>query len=300
MTPAELLGRLQTKPLLLDGGLGTMLISMGLSMGRAPEAWNLEYPDRVTLAHRRYVQAGSEIIHANTFGATPPKLAASGLQGRCVEINSRAVGLARAAAGPSALVAGDLGPTGLLLPPMGDGTEQQMEEAFGEQAQALASAGVDLLSLETLYDLREASAAVRAARETRLAMLCSMTFEVRRRGTFTIMGDRLVDSLRALHEQGATVVGFNCTVTSEVMIGMVKEASERLGATPLVAQPNAGQPRAAPSGIHYDASPEPFAADLVQMIRGGARVVGGCCGTDDRFIRAARGAIDALDWGCHG
>ena len=300
MTPTELLRRLEHKPLLLDGGLGTLLISMGLKAGQPPEAWNLEHPDRVAMAHRRYVQAGSDVIHTNTFGATGPKLAASGLRGRGAQINARAADLARAAAGPGVLVAGDLGPSGLLLAPMGDGTEQQMQEAFGEQAQWLAIAGVDLLSLETLYDFREAKAAILAARETKLAILCSMTFEVRRRGTFTIMGDRLVDSITALRELGATVVGFNCTVTSEVMVGMVREASEPLGGAPMVAQPNAGQPQVTAGGIHYDAAPEPFAADLLQMIRAGARVVGGCCGTDDRFIATARAAIDGLDWGGHG
>jgi len=147
-----------------------------------------------------------------------------------------------------------------------------------------------LISIETMYDLREALAAVRAA--DGFGVMCSMTFEVRPRGAFTIMGDKLAPSLKALHEAGASAVGFNCTVTSEVMAQMVVQACEALPGVPIVAQPNAGQPRATAGGILYDASPEAFAGDLVSMIRSGARVVGGCCGTHDGFIQVARRAID--------
>lgn len=293
MTPSELTQRVRDRVLLLDGGLGTYFIAMGLEQGRGPESWNLEHPERVKEVHQRYVDAGSDIIHANTFGGSPLKLASSGLAGKCSEINLAAVDLARQAAGASVLVAGDVGPTGLFLPPMGEATEGQLEDALREQVQALARSGVDLISIETMYDLREALAAVRAARESGLAVLCSMTFEVRPRGVFTIMGNRLGPSLQALHEAGATAVGFNCTVTSDTMVPMVEQAHAQLPHVPLVAQPNAGQPIPTSSGVRYDADPGRFAADIDKMIRAGARLVGGCCGTDDTFIRAIRKVIDA-------
>ncbi|MBI5538352.1 MAG: homocysteine S-methyltransferase family protein [Deltaproteobacteria bacterium] len=294
MTPTELTQRLRDRVLLLDGGLGSYFIAMGLEQGRAPEAWNLEHPEQVIEVHRRYVDAGSDIIQTNSFGASPPKLAASGLEGRCAELNLAAVELARKAAGASALVAGNIGPTGRFLAPMGDATEEQLEEALREQASALARAGVDLISIETMYDLREALAAVRAARDTGLAVLCSMTFELRPRGVFTIMGNRLVPSLQALRDAGATAAGLNCTVTSDAMLTMVEQTREQASLAPVVAQPNAGQPIATPSGIKYDADPDRFAADIGRMLRAGARVVGGCCGTDDAFIRATRRAIDTM------
>ncbi len=290
MKPEELRALLDERVLLLDGGMGTLLMAAGLERGRAPEWWNLEHPERVEAANRFYVDAGSDVVHANTFGATPPKLAASGLAGRCREVNAAAVAIARRACGSKALVAGDVGPTGLMLTPVGNATIDQIADAYREQAQALAEAGADLISIETQYDLREATAAVEAAAATGLAVIASMTFEARKRGFFTIMGDPLAASLAALAEAGAAAVGCNCSVTSDVMLRMVEEAARSVQ-VPLSAQPNAGQPRVTPDGVAYDAAPERFAADLAAMARTGARLLGGCCGTTPEFIRLARAAL---------
>jgi len=278
--------------LLLDGGLGTQLIDLGLEQGQAPEWWVLDHPDRVETVHRRYYAAGSDIVHTCTFGGSPPKLASVGLEGRCSEVNRAAAAIVRRAAGDDGLVAGDVGPSGKMFPPMGDAVEEALVDAFREQVEALAQGGADLISIETMFDLREAAAAVRAARETGLPVLASMTFEVKKRGAFTIVGDRLVSALQALHDAGADAVGLNCSVGSDQMVPMVREAAAAL-ACPLVAQPNAGQPQVTPQGVVYDASPEAFVADLMEMVRAGARVVGGCCGTTPDFIRAARAAIDS-------
>jgi 5-methyltetrahydrofolate--homocysteine methyltransferase len=292
MTPEALLARLEQRPLLLDGGMGSMLIAAGLDAGRAPEWWLFEHPENIVDAHRRYVEAGADVIHAVTFGGTEPKLAAVGLTGRCAEVAQTAVAIAREAAGGACLVAGDLGPTGKFLPPMGAATEDEFAAAFREQADALAEAGADLLSIETMYDLREARLAVSAAAATGLPVLASMTFEVRPRGHFTIMGDRLVPTLRALVDAGAHVVGFNCSVVSDQMVPMVVEAVAGVDA-PIEAQPNAGAPRATTEGVVYDADPEAFVRDLLAMVDAGARVVGGCCGSDPGFIARARAALDA-------
>jgi methionine synthase I (cobalamin-dependent) len=289
MNAGTLLERLSTKPLLLDGGLGSLLIAMGLESGRAPDWWNLDHPDQVGEVHRRYAAAGSDCVLTNTFGANPAKLAASGLAGRCQEICLAAVDLARRAVAPGTLIGGDVGPTGLMLPPLGCATQAEMEASFAEQTELLA-AGVDLIVVETMYDVREAVAAIAAAAATGLAVIASMTFQRRKRGFFTIMGNGLAPSLWAMAEAGASVVGANCTLASNDMVALVSEAVA--SGLPVVAQPNAGAPRATTGGGVYDASPARFAGDIRTMVEAGAKVVGGCCGTDPEFIRAAREVID--------
>ena len=290
MRPAELHGLTRTRVLMLDGGLGSVLIAAGLEAGRAPEWWNLEHPERIEEVHRAYLEAGSDVVHTNTFGGNPLRLAAAGLPGRCREINTAAVAIARKACGNEGLVAGDVGPTGHMLPPLGPATVDQLRRAFSEQVEVLADAGVDLISIETMSDRREALAAIEAARATGLAVHASMTFERRSRGVFTIMGDPLVPTLVALVEAGADAVGCNCSVTSSEMLPMIREAAPRVRA-PLSAQPNAGQPRVTPAGVVYDASAGAFALDLVAIAEAGASLVGGCCGTTPEFIRLARAAL---------
>ena len=292
MRPAELQALARARPLLLDGGLGSMLIAAGLEGGRAPEWWNLEHPDRVEEAHRAYFAAGSDIVHTNTFGGNPLRLAAGGLGGRCREVNAAAVAIARRARPGEGLVAGDVGPTGHMLPPLGTAAVAELGAAFREQVEALAEAGVDLISIETMSDLREALAAVEAARYSGLAVHAAMTFEARPRGCFTIMGDPLVPSLRALAEAGAAAVGCNCSVTSAVMAAMVAQAAPVVP-VPLSAQPNAGAPTVTTDGVTYEADPDAFARDLRAMVDDGAALVGGCCGTTPEFIRRARVALDA-------
>lgn len=213
-------------------------------------------------------------------------------------MNALAVAIARRAADPGTLVAGDVGPTGLLRPPVGQSGEEDFLRAFREQVSALAEAGADFIAIETMFDLKEALAAVKAAAETGLPVAVSMTFEKRRRGFFTIMGDALAPALKALEDEGADAAGFNCSVTSDIMLEMVREAAPALS-VPVVAQPNAGQPRGGPGGITYDASPGAFAEDLAAMVLSGARLVGGCCGTDPSFIARARAALDATPQSTH-
>lgn len=276
--------------LLLDGGMGTLLQAMGLSAGKAPETWLLEAPERIEAAHRAYVEAGSDVIQTATFGASPAKLATIGLAGRCAELNAIAVGVARRAAGPGVRVAGNIGPSGLLLPPMGTAREEEVEAGFREQASALAGAGADLISIETMFDVREALCAVRAAVATGLPVWASMTFEPAPDGWYTMMGDELAASLFALREAGATTVGMNCSVPSDVMRPMLEHAVRSVGGA-LLAEPNAGPPVLGADGRVVEAPAGPFAADLVAMVRAGATMVGGCCGTTPAFIRAVREAL---------
>jgi 5-methyltetrahydrofolate--homocysteine methyltransferase len=297
MTPDELRVQVASRILLLDGAMGTMLIAAGLEAGRAPECWTLDHPDRIARVHSAYVEAGCDVVLTNTFGASPSQLLASGLDHRCEEVNRRAVEIARQASAGRALVAGDMGPSGLLLPPLGEAREDKIEDGFRVQASSLASAGADFLVVETMFDLREAQAAVRAACETGLATVASMTFVSRPRGFYSVMGNPIVDSLQALADAGAVAVGCNCSVSSAEMVSMVRVAKDQLPG-PFIAQPNAGPPRGTAQGVVYDASEEIFAADLAAMSGLGARLVGGCCGTTPAFIRRARVAIDACGVAC--
>jgi 5-methyltetrahydrofolate--homocysteine methyltransferase len=263
-----------------------MLLARGLRAGDAPDRMTLELPGTVTAVHAAYVDAGSDAVHANTFGANPLRLAHFGLTDRCRELNERAVALARAA-GPRFVIA-DIGPTGEYLPPVGSGDRNRWEEAFRVQAEALIIAGVDAVHLETLSDVREAEAALDAVRglDSKLPVLASLTFERKKRGFFTIMGDPLVAALNRLAGHGATGVGANCSITSGDMGELAREALNEVG-IPLVFQPNAGQPVFGEI-VTYDQKPEDFAAEMLSVVQGGAAAVGGCCGTDPRFIRELR------------
>lgn len=274
--------------LLLDGGMGSELLARGLPRGTPPERWDLDRGDAITEVHRAYVDAGSIAIHTNTFGGNPIRLAKFGLADRCEEINRRAVDLARAA-GPR-FVIGDLGPTGEYRPPVGRGTPSLWREAFRRQASALLEAEVDALHVETMSDATEAREALDALLHVAdgIPIMISMTFESRPRGFFTIMGDPLVSSLESLAADGAFAVGANCSITSVAMRALVDEASEAIS-LPLVAQPNAGTPEIASDGIaRYGQTPDEFADDMAAIAARGTSLVGGCCGTDSRFIAALR------------
>jgi len=271
--------------LLLDGGLGSMLLARGLAPGHAPESWNEERPEDVTRVHRAYVEAGSEGVHTNTFGGHPARLARAGLAERCEAIQGAAVRLARAAGAP--FVIGDVGPSGDYLPPVGRADPAEWRAGFERQGRALAEAGPDALHVETMSDLREALVALAALKTVapQLPVLVSMTFARNKRGFFTVMGNPLVASLRALAEAGADAVGANCTLSSPDMADLVAELRGAL-AIPLVVQPNAGQPQLADDGVRYAQQPDAFAEDMTRVAALGAAAVGGCCGTDPRFIAA--------------
>lgn len=290
MTLAE---RLARGPCLrLDGGLGTMLLARGLASGAPPETWNVERAADVTAVHRAYVEAGAEAVQTNSFGGHPARLARHGLESRCEELNAAAVAAARA--GGAAYVIGDLGPTGEYLPPVGKGDLGEWRRGFERQARALAQAGADGLHVETLSDLREARVALAAAQAAApgLPVLVSLTVERRPRGFFTVMGDPAVTALGELHAAGASACGLNCSVTSADMAVVALQALDELPEVRLVFQPNAGQPETVVGGWRYAQPPEDFARDLAPL-SARAAALGGCCGTDPRFVAALARAVGA-------
>lgn len=281
--------RLRRGPcLLLDGGFGTELIARGLEPGAPPDRWTLDHPDDVAAVHRDYVEAGSEAIHANTFGANRARLSRYGLADRIETINRTAVRLARESG--ARYVVADIGPTGGNLPPVGNADPEDWRRHYEEQGRILAAAGVDGFHVETMIDLREALAALEALR--RVApdhpVMVSLTFERKKRGFFTIMGDPLAPSLARLRDAGAAAVGANCSITSADMRDLALEALSSTDAL-LVFQPNAGRPERTTQGIRYAQDAEEFAEDLAALASQPlVAALGGCCGTDPRFIRSLR------------
>jgi 5-methyltetrahydrofolate--homocysteine methyltransferase len=288
---------IRNKVVLMDGAMGSLIIAAGMREGEIPESWMLENPDRQVEIHAAYLDAGAEIIQTNTFGASRLKLHTSeaGREIDPVAFNERAAALARRAVrdygAADRFVAGDIGPTGSFFPPVGRLTFDEAAACFAEQAQALAGAGVDLFLIETMYDLREAVAALKEARRAAdVPVFVELTFEKRPKGYFTMMGDTVERAVEVLSAEGADAIGANCTLTSDDMLGLVNEFRSRTD-KPLLFQPNAGQPVIVEGKAVYRQKPNEFSRDIEMMVRAGANAVGGCCGTTPAFISAIRDRI---------
>ncbi|MGZ5453237.1 MAG: homocysteine S-methyltransferase family protein [Candidatus Aminicenantales bacterium] len=283
----SLLDLVKTRTVLFDGAMGTELMARGLGPGVPPELWNTERPDAVRQVYAAYYEAGADVVSTNSFGGTPLKLAAHGLDGRALELNRAAARLAREAAPAGRHVAGSMGPTGKFLKPQGPATEADLVAAYAEQARGLADGGVDVFIIETQYDLREALAAIRGARSVSpLPVFVTLTFNSFPRGYFTLMGDSVARSVAELEKAGAAAVGANCTLTSEQMVGCVT-AIKTVTSLPVIAQANAGQPVVLADGtIGYSQTLEDYVRFVPAIVSAGAGFVGGCCGTNPDTIRA--------------
>ena len=271
-------------PLITDGAWGTELQARGLGLGEFPDHWNLTHPERVTEVAGAYVEAGSQIILTNTFGANRIRLAENGLAGEAAAINQRGVEISRAAGKGRVRVFASIGPTGKLLM-SGEIGEEEMRAAFQEQAQALAKAGADALVIETMSDLAEARLAISGAKTTGLPVVACMVFDSGKDKDRTMMGATPEQAARALTAAGADVIGANC---GQGITGFISICRRLRAATdrPLWIKPNAGLPEMVDGKVHYSATPEDFAAHIPELIREGAALVGGCCGTRPDFIGA--------------
>ena len=269
---------------LLDGAMGTVLQQKGLPPGGRPELLALTDPELLLSVHREYVAAGSQIIYANTFGASAPKLSRTGHT--VAEVVPAAVAVAKEAAGADAAVALDIGPLGELLEPMGTLSFEKAYEYFREIAVAGAAAGADLAVIETMTDLYEAKAALLAVKEnTELPVFVSMSFEESGR-TFT--GCTVASMARTLEGLGADAIGLNCSLGPDLLAPLLRELCENTR-LPVIAKPNAGLPD--PVTGQYDMGPEAFAAALAPCLDAGVTIFGGCCGTSPAYIGALRRAL---------
>jgi methionine synthase / methylenetetrahydrofolate reductase(NADPH) len=296
-----LLDRLAAGPILADGAIGTMLYEAGASLDESFDALNLTRPDLVLGVHRAYLEAGADLIEANSFGANRFKLEAFGLAGRVREINRKAVRLAREAreiAGRPALVAGSVGPTGRTVAPFGMVEPEAIRAAFREQIEALLEGGVDLLVLETMGSLDEMTEAVAAAREAcDVPIVASMTFAEDGR---TIAGSTPEEVAIHLRRLGVAAIGANCSVGPQRLLPvagrmarlLAEEGEEGLAVS---CMPNAGWPSHVAGRVIYPSSPEYFAAFARSAVEAGVRIVGGCCGTTPQHTAAMRAALDTWE-----
>ena len=291
MGQENMLSRLKSGHVIVaDGAMGTMLQQAGLPTGMAPEAWLLENPDPVRGVHRAYIEAGADLILTCTFGGTRTRLERGGLAERVAEVNRRAVKIARQAAGGRAYVAGDIGPLGEFLAPLGRITYEQAVEIFAEQAAALTEAGVDVFYIETMSDLNEARAAVEGAQQTAsgIPVFATLSFDSHGR---TNMGVRPEQAAEALLAMGVAACGANCGATLEMTEGAIARMHEAAPQAVLIAKPNAGKPRTVGREVVYDGTPEGMADYARRFVALGARVVGGCCGSTPAHIGAIAEAV---------
>lgn len=291
----DLFALIAERPLLLDGGLGRALVERGFQAGECPEEWNVSHPSEVEDIHRSFFAAGSDMVNTNTFGGTGMRLEAHGLSERAVELNEAGARLAtgvRDREFPGRFVAGDIGPCGHMMRPMGDADPAAVRATFAEQTRALVAGGVDLLNIETMFDLTEARIAVEAvvAEAGGRPVLASMAFKPAAKGFRTMMGVDPAAAVSTLKDAGAAIVGCNCEITCEPMAPLVPILAELNGGI-TYAQPNAGQPRLEGGETIYDETPEHFARFVSAYPAAGAGIVGGCCGTPPASIAALAAAL---------
>ena len=290
----KLLSFLQANPIILgDGAMGTMLQAAGLTTGGAPEEWNVNRPEVVKGIYRSYVDAGSQVITTNTFGGTRFRLGRENLEAHVHEFNLAGAKLAREvadAADHEVLVAGDIGPSGEIMAPLGILTPEDARSAFAEQAAALAEGGVDFFLIETMSALDEVEAAIEGIRSaSSLPIAATMTFDTRFR---TMMGVKPVQALEALHGWGIRVIGANCGNGPDEIERVIGEmAAVKPADVYLIAQSNAGLPKYLDKKISYDGTPEVMAGYALKMKALGINYIGACCGSTPAHIAAMREAL---------
>lgn len=281
------------KILVSDGAWGTFLQKMGKKPGDCPELWCVEHRDKVLEIAASYIKAGSDLIETNSFGGSSLKLEHYGLEKRTGELNEAAAAISREAAGSGHYVLGSIGPTGKILL-MGDVTENQLFEAFREQAVSLEKGGADAICVETMSAIDEASLAIKAAREsTDCEVICTFTFERTVQHEFrTMMGVTPAEAARHSLEAGAHIIGTNCGNGFEQMIDIVKEMRNAAPSPPILVHANAGLPRNVNGVVVFPETPEMMSALVQVIIEAGANIIGGCCGTTPAHITAIKNAIN--------
>lgn len=275
--------------LIADGATGTMLFAAGLSQETAPEQWNIDNPEQIINLHKAYIDAGSQIVLTNTFGGTSIRLDRHGFSNKVEEFNKAGAVLAKKAAGNSAYVAGDIGPTSEMMEPFGTLSFDQAVDAFAEQASALAAGGVDAIWVETMTDLDEIRAAVTGIKKvTNLPVLCSMSFG---KTGFTMMGVSPKQAAETLAPLGISALGINCGEGLEILDSIFSQIKTAAPGLPLIAKPNAGLPVMVNGKVKYDITPEDFAKWIKHFTDSGVQIVGGCCGSNTLFIEAIKNIL---------
>jgi 5-methyltetrahydrofolate--homocysteine methyltransferase len=280
-------------PILADGAMGTQLFAAGLQFGDPPEVWNLSNPDIVRRIHRSYLDAGARIVLTNTFGGNRHRLALHNLEHRVAELNRTAAILLRAevdAAGGEALVAGDIGPSGLIMAPLGTLERDDAISAFEEQARELIAGGVDVIWIETMSDLAEITAAVEGVRRASadIPIIATMTFDTR---GHTMMGVSPAKAVAALADLAVDAIGGNCGNGPDELVPVIAQMRAAAPGVTLVAKSNVGMPVLVDTRAVYQTDAPTMAGWAIQMRDAGARIVGACCGSTAEHLAAMGDAL---------
>ena len=277
-----------------DGAMGTMLFARGLQTGDCPEQWNLEHPDVLEEIARLYHQVGADIVSTNTFGGSALKLKQYDLDGRTEDINAAAVRAVRNAIGDGGYLSVSCGPCGQLLEPLGEVSRDEVYDSFLRQLRGATQEDVDLICIETMTDLTEATLAVKAAKAAApgIPVATTMTFDETPNGFYTMMGIGISQAARELTSAGADIIGSNCGNGIEKMIRIAREFIT-CSPTPIMIQSNAGLPKLSGDQLTYPESPEFMAEKCRELVELGVSIIGGCCGTTPKHIRAIKTMIDA-------
>ncbi len=291
----KLLERLKEKRILVsDGAWGTILQSKGLSMGDCPEEWNISQPEKVKSISTAYAKAGSDMVLTNTFGGSSLKLKRYGFETQVEELNEAGARLSMEGA-PETIVAGSVGPVGVFLAPLGNLTEEELEDVYVMQISAIVKAGVRVICVETMTSLEEAVCAVRAARsvDESLDIIATMTFDATPHGFRTMMGVTCEQAAAELTKAGADILGSNCGNGIEQMVPIVRDYRQFTD-KPILIHANAGLPEIVNGETVYRQTPEFMARWVKDLVDAGAGIIGGCCGTTPEHIKAIRKSVDRI------
>ena len=284
-----------SKVILFDGGMGSEVFKRGIKPGKLPDTLNIEQPDIIFEIHKSYYDAGADMCQSNTFGSSFINLENHNEGENIRKINLSGLKNIKKARPPNRLIVADIGPSGEFRPPVGKASPDQWISSFKKQVVILED-GIDLWHIETMSDIEEMKAALEAIQSiSKKPIISSMTYKKTKRGYFTIMGDSLEKCVQFQEDQKVDVIGANCTLGSDEMVDLMKDL-KLLTDKPISVKPNAGQPRINSDNIAvYDQPIKDFVRDIGEMIKLGAKVVGGCCGTSPATIREIRKLIDSLE-----
>ncbi len=280
--------------LVADGAMGSLLMARAkdLIKGKCPEVINLSKPEILEEVAALYLDAGANIIQTNTFGGSPLKLADYSMQEDMAAINRAAIQAVKKVVEGKAYVSASIGPSGKMLVPVGKVTEEEMFDNFKNQIQAVIEAGADIICVETMTDAKEATLAIKAAKEisSSIPLMATMTFDKTPRGFFTMMGVTIEKAAKELEAAGADIIGSNCGNGIENMILIAKEY-RKYSQLPLIIQANAGLPEIRGTETVYPETPEFMAQKSKELVAAGVSIIGGCCGTTPNHIKAIAQAV---------
>lgn len=289
----KFLSKLEERRILVsDGAWGTELIKKGFQTGSCPEFLNLEKEDEVFSIAKSYIEAGSDIISTNSFGASKIKLANFNLSDKTYVINKKAAEISKLAAGDK-LVMGSIGPTGKFLITE-EISDNELKDSFSEQIKGLIDGGVDAILFETFYDLQELEIGIDTAKQlSEIPIICSLTFEKNSEGKFyNLMGNSIRDCYSFLMSKDVDIVGVNCGTGYFDSVEIVKQIRANFSNVKILIQPNAGLPEIVENYISYSETPEKIIPAIKELIRLDVNIIGGCCGTNSEHIRVVRKIVD--------